>query len=129
MTKHVLIIDDEPDIRRVVQIAFEKFAHWKVTLAASGKEGLEKAKVEDLDAILLDVSMPDMDGLTCFQHLKDDSATRSTPVVLLTAKMLPSDRQRFAEAGATMMIAKPFDPMTIWQELAETLGWNINSQS
>jgi CheY-like chemotaxis protein len=127
MTKHVLIIDDEPDIRRVVQVSLEKFAHWKTTLAASAQEGLEKAKTEVPDAILLDVTMPDMDGLACFVALQSDVVTQSIPVVLLTARMLPGDRQHFASLGATKLISKPFNPMTIWRELAEILGWELNT--
>ncbi|MEB3356568.1 MAG: response regulator [Synechococcales bacterium] len=124
MTRHVLIIDDEPDIRRVVQVSLEKFARWRTTLAASGQAGLEKARAETPDAILLDVSMPDMDGVTCFNQLQADPATRPIPVVLLTAKVLPSDRQRFAEMGVAGVVTKPFDPLTIWREVAEILHWN-----
>jgi CheY-like chemotaxis protein len=124
MSKRVLIVDDEQDIREVVQISLEEFAGWTTNTAQSGQEGLLKAKDELWDAILLDVSMPDMDGFDVFEQLQADPATRSIPVVLLTAKVLPSDRRRFAEMGIAGVIMKPFDPVTVWQQLAEILGWD-----
>lgn len=123
MTKRILIVDDEHDIRRVVQISLEKFAGWHTIAAESGQDGLLKARTESLDAILLDVSMPDMDGFQFFDHLQSDAKTQSIPVVLLTAKVLPSDRQRFATMGVAGVITKPFNPMTIWSQVAEILNW------
>lgn len=125
MTKRILIVDDEKDIRRVVQISLEKFAGWQTSAADSGQEGLFKAKTEAFDAILLDVSMPDMDGFQFFDHLQADTTTQSIPVVLLTAKVLPNDRQRFATMGVAGVITKPFNPMTVWNQVAEILGWVI----
>ncbi len=123
MNKRILVVDDEKDIRRVVQISLEKFAGWQTIMAESGQEGLLKAKSETLDAILLDVSMPDMDGFEFFEQLQADANTRSIPVVLLTAKVLPSDRQRFAQMAVAGVISKPFDPMIFWKQVAETLRW------
>ncbi|PMB46648.1 two-component system response regulator [Fischerella thermalis CCMEE 5330] len=124
MIKRVLIVDDEKDIRRVLQVSLEKFAGWKAFLAESGEEGLLKAKTEQpLDAILLDVSMPDMDGFQVYARLCSDVATQSIPVILLTAKVLPSDRQRFAKMGVAGVITKPFDPMTVWNQVNTILGW------
>ncbi|MFQ4141590.1 response regulator [Chlorogloeopsis sp. ULAP02] len=123
MSKRILVVDDEKDIRRVVQISLEKIAGWQAIMAESGQEGLLKVKTESLDAILLDVSMPDMDGFQFFEQLQADTATKLIPVVLLTAKVLPSDRQRFEQMGVAGVITKPFDPMTVWSRVAEILGW------
>lgn len=123
MTRRILIVDDERDIRRVVQISLEKFAGWQTNVAESGHEGLQKAKTEAYDAILLDVSMPDMDGFEVFNQLQADAATQQVPIVLLTAKVLPSDRRKFAEMGVAGVITKPFNPTTVWSELATMLGW------
>lgn len=125
MTKRILIVDDEKDIRRVVQVSLEKFAGWQTVVAESGEQGLIKAKTEQFDAILLDVSMPDMDGYQFFAQLQADRVTQSIPVVLLTAKVLSRDRQRFADMGVTGVIVKPFDPIAIWRQLAEILGWQV----
>lgn len=123
MSKRILIVDDEQDIREVVQVSLEEFAGWTTGLAASGQEGVLKAKDGQWDAILLDVSMPDMDGFEVFDQLQADPATQSIPVVLLTAKVLPIDRRRFAAMGIAGVILKPFDPVTVWQQLAKILGW------
>ncbi|BAZ65617.1 MAG: response regulator [Pelatocladus maniniholoensis HA4357-MV3] len=124
MNKRILVVDDEKDIRRVVQISLENFAGWKAVLAESGEEGLLKVKTnKPIDAILLDVSMPEMDGFQVFDCLRSNVATQSIPVILLTAKVLPSDRQRFAKMGVAGVITKPFDPMSVWKQVAEILGW------
>ncbi|AFZ35220.1 response regulator receiver protein [Stanieria cyanosphaera PCC 7437] len=124
MTKRILIVDDEEDIRDVVQVSLEEFGGWLAIAAASGSEGLQIAKTEALDAILLDVSMPDLDGFQLCEELKIDPTTQNIPVILLTAKVLPSDRQRFAALEVAGVIAKPFDPITVWQQVAEILDWN-----
>lgn len=124
MTKRILVIDDDPDIRAVTQIALEKFAGWQVITAASGAAGLEQAQAEQIiDGILLDISMPDMDGFSVFASLQANAATQQVPVVLLTAKVLPSDRRRFAEMGIAGIIAKPFDPVTVHDQLIRLFGW------
>lgn len=125
MTKHILVIDDEADLRDVMQISLEGFAGWKVIQAASGSEGLLKAKAEPFDAILLDISMPEMDGFECFEQLQADPKSQMTPVVLLTAKALPSDRRRFAAMGIAGVIIKPFNSKQVWKQIAEILGWNV----
>jgi CheY-like chemotaxis protein len=124
MTKRVLIVDDEDDIRDVVQVSLEEFAGWQAVTAASGAEGLQLAQTEVLDAILLDLSMPDMDGFELCQALKADPAIRQVPVIVLTAKVLPSDQRQLEDLDVAGMITKPFDPITIWQEIAQILGWN-----
>ncbi len=124
MTKRLLVIDDEQDLGRVVQIALEDLEGWQVVTATSGKDGLLMLKTGAWDAILLDISMPDMDGFSVFEQLQADPSTRSIPVVLLTAKVLPADRRRFAEMGVAGVITKPFEPVTVGQQIAEILGWS-----
>ncbi|UIE38317.1 response regulator [Leptodesmis sichuanensis] len=123
MTKRILVVDDDQDIRDVAQLALRKFGRWDVTAAPSGQDGLNLAKADPPDAILLDVSMPDMDGISVFEQLQRDPATQQIPVVLLTAKVLPSDRQRFAALGVWGVITKPFDPVTLSTQVAKLLGW------
>lgn len=123
MAKRILIVDDEKDIRRIVQASLEKLAGWDTVLAESGQEGLQKAKTGSPDAILLDVSMPDLDGFQFYEQLQTDVKTQCIPVVLLTAKVLPRDRQRFAEMGVAGVITKPFNPKTVWKQVAEILNW------
>ncbi len=122
--KRILIVDDEEDIREVAQLTLEAVGGWEVLTAASGNEGLAKAEAEQPDAILLDIMMPDLDGLTTFQQLQANPVTQDIPVILLTAKVQVADRLRFAELGLTAMIFKPFDPMTLADQVADVLGWS-----
>jgi CheY-like chemotaxis protein len=120
----ILVIDDEDDIREVAQASLEIMAGLDVIVARSSHEGLKKAEIEQPDAILLDVMLPDMDGLTVFKHLQANPATQHIPVILLTAKVQISDQRRFAELGIKAMIAKPFKPAKLANQLLEVLGWD-----
>ncbi|WNZ21550.1 response regulator [Leptolyngbya sp. NK1-12] len=123
MTKRILIVDDEDDIRDVVQVSLEEFAGWQTLSAASGMEALCLATTEPVDAVLLDISMPDMDGFELCEALQNHPKTQNLPVIVLTAKVLPSDQQRFTQLDVAGVITKPFDPMTIWQQIGAILGW------
>lgn len=124
MTKRILIVDDEVDIRDVVQVSLEEFGGWTTITAASGMEGLQIAKAEALDSILLDISMPDMDGFQLCEELQADPATQNIPLIVLTAKVLPGDRQRLVDLDVAGVITKPFDPTKIWKQVADILGWS-----
>lgn len=123
-TKQILIVDDEEDIRDVVQAALEEFAGWQTITAATGLEGLEIARAATLDAILLDISMPDVDGLQICKELKSGPQTQTIPVIILTAKVLPRDRQLLEALDVAGIISKPFKPLIIWKQVCEILGWN-----
>jgi CheY-like chemotaxis protein len=125
MPKRVLIIDDEPYIQEVTQICLETIAGWQVITAGSGSEGIIKAAAEQPDAILLDVMMPGMDGLTTFQKLQENPMTQNLPVILLTAKLQSSDRLHYTELGLKAAIAKPFNPIELANEMAQALGWDM----
>ena len=124
VTKHILIVDDEDDIREVAELALEAVGGWQVSTANSGLDGLAKAEAEQPDAILLDVMMPDMDGLETFQKLRANSATQNIPVILLTAKAQATDQHRFLEVGVTGIITKPFKAMMLADQVAELLSWD-----
>ena len=126
MTKTILVIDDEPDIREVVCLVLEELGGWQPDQAGSGQEGLAKAGAQPWDAILLDVSMPDMDGVAVFKELQAHPSTRAIPVILLTARVLKSDIDRFTELGVAGIIAKPFNPLQVWRDLATMLGWPVD---
>ncbi|MBD2519406.1 response regulator [Nostoc sp. FACHB-973] len=125
MTKKLLIVDDEERIRELVQACLEDLGGWDTLTAASGQEGLNIAQAEsNIDAILLDVSMPDMDGFAVYEQLQGNSATEAIPVIFLTAKVQPSDRARFAQMGIAGVITKPFEPTSICEEIADILSWD-----
>lgn len=124
MIKRILIVDDELDIRDVVQVSLEEFGGWATITAASGMEGLQIARTEAVDSILLDISMPDMDGFQLCEELQADPTTQNIPLIVLTAKVLPSDRQRLVDLDVAGVITKPFDPTQIWRQVADILGWD-----
>jgi CheY-like chemotaxis protein len=119
----LLIIDDESDIWEMTQITLETIAGWQVLGACSGQEGIEMAIAQQPHAILLDVMMPDMDGLTTCQHLRTHASTQQIPIILLTATE-DTDRGRFAALGIEGVISKPFDPVTLAQEISTILQWS-----
>jgi CheY-like chemotaxis protein len=121
-TKHILIVDDEADIRTIAELGLS-MEGWAVSSASSGREGIAKAITEHPDAILLDVMMPEMDGLTAFEELQAEPCTQSIPVVLLTAKAQAADRRQFYAAGVKGVIIKPFDPTTLASQIAGFLNW------
>ncbi|HVR40442.1 MAG TPA: response regulator [Thermoanaerobaculia bacterium] len=121
--KRVLVVDDEEDIRDVAGACLELTDEWEILTAASGREALQKAASASPDAILLDVMMPDLDGPSTFRILQDEEATRRIPVILLTAKVQSADKQKYLQLGVEGVIAKPFDPMTLGQQIAEILHW------
>jgi DNA-binding response OmpR family regulator len=117
----VLLVDDDPVILKLLQVNFEMEGYDVVT-ASDGAEGLEKARSEQPDIILLDIMMPKMDGLEVTRHLKADDNLKSIPIVLLSAKAQASDVQAGKDAGADDYLTKPFDPLELLSRVSEILG-------
>jgi CheY-like chemotaxis protein len=126
VAKQILIIDNEPYIQEVAQISLETLAGWQVLTASSGQSGIATAEQVQPDAILLDVMMPDMDGIATFEKLQANPATQPIPVILLTAKVQVADRRRYEALGIMATIAKPFDPLTLADQIARILGWEAD---
>jgi len=124
MSKRILIVDDEDDIREVAKVSLELVGQFDVLSASSGRDGLEQARTSRPDAILLDVMMPDLDGPGTLAQLQADPLTREIPVVFLTAKTQQAERTRLAQLGAAGVLIKPFDPMKLASDIAATLGWS-----
>jgi len=124
MARLVLIIDDEEDIRQVAALSLETVAGWDVAVASNGAQGIQCALAQRPDAILLDVMMPDMDGPTTFRELQRLFHDNPIPVLLLTAKVQGPDQRRFADLGVTAILAKPFDPLTLADQIRMVLGWS-----
>jgi diguanylate cyclase (GGDEF)-like protein len=115
--KRILMIEDEPDIQVVAQLALEALGGFQVRVCSTGSEGVLAAPAFDPDMILLDVMMPGMDGPSTLRALRAVAQTVATPVVFMTAKVQPQEVAEYRAIGVVDVIAKPFDPMT----LAETL--------
>lgn len=124
MSRKILIIDDEDDIREVAALSLESVAGWEVVMASSGAQGILRATEIQPDAILLDVMMPGMDGPTTFRELRKNPATSAIPVLLLTAKVQSTDQRRFADLGVEAILFKPFDPLTLSKQISDVLGWS-----
>ena len=122
-TKTILLIDDEPNLAEVISICLSSFKGWNVEVANSGKKGLSIVQTVQPDAILLDVMMPEMDGLTVYQTLQKNPETQNIPVIFLTAKVQTSDLKKFAELGVLGTIAKPFEPLVIADQITQLLNW------
>ncbi len=121
--RRILIIDDEDDIREVAALSLEATAGWQIFTARSGAEGISMAMAQHPDAILMDVMMPGVDGPTTFRSMQGIPAIAGIPVLFLTAKVQGVDQRRFADLGVAAVLCKPFDPLTLAQEISAVLGW------
>lgn len=120
--KRVLYVEDEPDIQAVAQVALEVVGGLDLKVCSLGQEALDAAPDYAPDLFLLDVMMPGMDGPATLQALREFPELEKTPVIFMTAKVQHDEINAFMALGALDVIAKPFDPMiladqikTIWQ--------------
>jgi CheY-like chemotaxis protein len=112
---HVMVVDDEPDIREIIAVSLKRDPLFVLRGCATGGEALATAIEWRPDLTLLDVMMPEMDGLTVLARLRADRRTAPIPVVFVTARA--QERERFRAIGAAGVIAKPFDPMELAAEV------------
>ncbi|MEM0981354.1 MAG: response regulator [Cyanobacteria bacterium P01_H01_bin.58] len=124
-SKRILIVDDEESIQKVVKLSLEMEANWETITASSGQEGIHQAERHQPDAILLDVMMPEIDGIATFEALHDNPETQSIPVILLTAKTRTAEKRLFQKIGVAGVITKPFNPLTLASQVAKLLAWSI----
>ncbi len=123
----ILVVDDEPDILAVIRTTLRARGGFQVELCTSGQEALYLAPRFMPDLVLLDVMMPEMDGLMTLKALRDEHRTASIPVVFMTAKVMPQETARYLSLGAVAVIAKPFDQRTLVNELE--VIWHGHSSS
>jgi len=109
----LLYVDDEDDIRDLVEIALEDEPDFELRLCASGATALELTLKYQPDLLLLDVMMPGLDGPATLKQLRELPGGENTPAVFVTAKVQPREIERFKALGALGVIVKPFDPMTL----------------
>ena len=119
----VLVADDEPAVRHLVHATLALGgAPVEVLEASTGAEVLAVARRAPVDLVLLDVGMPELDGLAACRALKADPATASTPVVFLTARTQHDDRAAGVSAGADAYLTKPFSPRGLAETVKQLLG-------
>lgn len=119
--RRILYVDDETDIQEIARLALEHVGGFEVRVCDSGEQALLEAASFNPDMILLDVMMPGIDGPTTLARLREDPALSRTPVVFMTAKVQPSEVQHYNSLGARGVIAKPFEPMTLPQQVRRIL--------
>jgi two-component system phosphate regulon response regulator PhoB len=109
MKAKILVADDEPDALELIEVNL-KNAGYEVLVAVDGREALQKARATRPDLMLLDIMLPEMDGLEVCKALRRDAATSLLPIIMLTARAAEIDRVLGLELGADDYITKPFSP-------------------
>jgi CheY-like chemotaxis protein len=119
---HVVIVDDDDDVREIARLSMELIGGWTVSEASCAADAVALAADEQPDVVLLDMMMPGADGLETCRQLRDHESTRSIPVIFLTAKGASSIQDRLEPLGVCGVIAKPFDPMQLANQVADLLA-------
>ena len=129
MSKSILIIDDEEDVKDIVQMGLEMAADWRVITASTGKEGLRLAQSIQPEVILLDLMMPEWDGKETLKRLKANPNTASSPVILMTAKtqsaiaeLVEDIASELTELDLAGIITKPFRPLELPEQITHILN-------
>lgn len=120
----ILMVDDDEYIRKIAEISLRKVGKWNVCLATSGKEALTMALQEIPDVILLDVTMPELDGPSTFAKLKECKETADIPVIFMTGRVLSQEVEEYRKLGVAGVINKPFDPLKLPEEIRRLLNAN-----
>ncbi len=119
--KRILIIEDESDLVETVSLRLEA-NDYEVISAGDGLEGLEKAKKENPDLIILDLMLPKMDGYKVCRLLKFDEKYKNIPIIIFTARADESDKEIAKDVRADVYITKPFDAHVLLEKIRQLLG-------
>jgi two-component system OmpR family response regulator len=123
---HILYVEDDPDIQIVARIALETVGGLTLTPCGSGRDALAAVAAGCTpDLMLLDVMMPEMDGMMTLAALRQQAATAQVPVIFMTAKVQAAEVAYYKSLGALGVIAKPFDPMQLPQQVRQL--WDTRS--
>ena len=109
----ILVVDDEPDIREIASIALERMGGYTVQLCADGPSAIATAAEFQPQLVLLDMMMPQMDGLQTLDELRKIPATAEVPIIFVTAKAQPDELALYKEKSGADVISKPFDPLVL----------------
>ena len=115
--QRILYVEDDQDIQAITVMVLQTIHGFTLETCSSGSEALEKAAAFNPDLMLLDVMMPNMDGPETLKGLRAFPTLAITPAVFMTAKVQPQEVQAYLDLGAVGVIAKPFDPMTLADQL------------
>ena len=117
---HILVVEDNRDNYELVRTILE-LAGYDTFLAVNGRDGVNAARKQKPDLILMDMALPEMDGWDATQRIRQDPETKQIPMVALTVHTLPRERKRALDAGVDAYIAKPFDAAQFLQVVESTL--------
>ncbi|HNN61863.1 MAG TPA: response regulator [Candidatus Obscuribacter sp.] len=123
----VLLVDDDTNIRMVAVMGLEDELDWEIQEACSGQEAIQLASTQKPDLILLDMMMPGMDGISTFGKLRELDTVKDTPIIFMTAKVQPEEIESYKILGARGVIIKPFDPITLAQEIQDILAQKFDA--
>ncbi|MBN9692070.1 MAG: response regulator [Verrucomicrobia bacterium] len=121
MPKKILIADDEPHMLRVTELSLKK-GGYDLVMARNGREAIEIARRDLPNLIVMDVLMPEVDGLTALKVLKEDPLTSGIPVIMFSARGQLVTRKDGQASGAALFITKPFSPTQLLNEARRLLG-------
>jgi len=115
----ILYVEDERDIAQVARLALETVGGFTIEACENGRIALEKGPDFQPDLILMDVMMPEMDGPTALVEMKKMDSLKDVPIIFMTAKVQPAEIAEYKEIGAVDVIPKPFDPMTLAEQVKQ----------
>ena len=115
--KRILYIEDEPDIQAIAKIALESLGGFEIKICSSGEEAIANAVSFMPDLLLMDVMMPGLNGPDTYSILREMPALIDIPAIFMTAKVQPEEVSKYITMGALGVIAKPFDPMTLSEQI------------
>ncbi len=115
--KKILLIDDDKNIRTIARLGLEDAADWELSEASNGAAGVELALKEQPYFILLDMMMPEMDGIATLEKLRQNDSTKNIPVIFMTAKVQSQEIEQYEKLGVAGVIVKPFDPLSLEDDI------------
>ncbi|TCJ39588.1 response regulator [Parafrankia sp. BMG5.11] len=119
MLRQVMLVEDDPDIASLIKLSLEEFGGLSVAHFASGRAALNAIGEISPNLVILDYRMPEMDGGEVIAELRGNESTQTIPVIFMTASVMPEHVERLRKMGAAAVIAKPFDPLTLPDQIAE----------
>jgi len=119
--KTILYVEDDVDIQTIGKMTLETFGNYKVFTSNNGKEALDTIEKVMPDLVLMDVMMPEMDGITAMQEFKKNPEVNKIPVIFMTAKAQVHEVEKYIEIGVAGVITKPFEPINLCSTICEIL--------
>jgi two-component system, cell cycle response regulator DivK len=121
--KSVLVVEDNSDNLRLITYALRRYGY-EVIAAETGIKAVEMAIAERPSFIIMDINLPDIDGLEATRRIRQSSANGDIPIIAITSNAMAGDMGRVLEAGCTGYFEKPIDPLTIMDKIHALLGWS-----